>query len=136
MGVPVIGEIIAAVGSVIDELHTSGEEKNAAALERLKLVQRQLVGQQEINREEAGHASVFVAGWRPMVGWVCAVALAYAAILEPVGRFLAVVLFGYRGEFPAVDTSVTMQVLLGMLGLGVMRSWEGSRGVKRSSLER
>jgi len=134
MGLPILGDIIQVVGSVIDDLHDSGEEKRADALERLKLVQEQLMGQQAANTVEAGHGSVFVAGWRPFVGWVCGGALAYAAVLEPVLRFVARVGFGYGGEFPVIDTALTLQILLGMLGLGAFRSWEKKESVARNVL--
>ncbi len=81
-----------------------------------------------VNQEEAKSASVWVAGWRPGVGWICAAALAYAAILEPLLRFAAQVGFGYTGAFPAVDTNITMQVLLGMLGIAGLRSYDKQKG--------
>ena len=88
-----------------------------------------VLGQITINIEEAKHPSVFVSGWRPAVGWVGAAALGYAAILEPVLRFCATVGLGYQGAFPVIDTDLTLQVLLGLLGLGAFRSFEKSRGV-------
>jgi hypothetical protein len=89
------------------------------------------LGQLEINREEAKSANWFVAGGRPGVMWICAFALAYASVIEPIGRFVARVLFGYEGEFPVVDTTITMQILFGILGLGAYRSFEKSKGVAR-----
>lgn len=136
MAIPVLGDIIQTVGSIIDDLHTSGEEKDRAALERLKLVQEQLKAQTDINQAEASHASIFVAGWRPAIGWICGFSLAYAAILDPLLRFIAQVGFGYADVFPMVDTNLTMQVLLGMLGLAGMRSWEGQKGVKRDTIKK
>jgi hypothetical protein len=84
-----------------------------------------------VNAEEAKSNSVLVAGWRPAVGWICAAALAYAAILEPVFRFIAAVAFGYKGAFPVIDTMLTMQVLFGMLGFGAMRSFDKKNGVAK-----
>jgi len=81
-----------------------------------------------VNAEEAKSTNWFVAGWRPFVGWVCGVALAYVAVVEPLARFVAATLFAYNGAFPIIDTTLTMQVLLGMLGLGAMRSVEKTRG--------
>ena len=81
----------------------------------------------QTNIEEAKSASILVSGWRPMVGWVGAMGLAYAAILEPVGRFVASVWFGYTGGFPVIDTTITMQVLFGILGLGALRTTEKLR---------
>ncbi len=93
-----------------------------------------LLGQIEINKAEANHKSIFVAGWRPFVGWIGGLAFAYASILEPLMRFVATV-SGYDGEFPIIDTNMTMQVLLGMLGLGLMRSYEKKNGVHKDSLK-
>ena len=86
------------------------------------------LAQIEVNKAEAASLSLFVAGWRPAIGWICGAGLAYAAILEPLARFMAQVGFGYSGAFPSIDTTLTMQVLLGMLGLGAMRSVEKVKG--------
>lgn len=93
-----------------------------------------LTGQLEINKEEAKHPSIFVAGWRPAVGWVCVFALAYSAILEPFARFIATI-SGYDGSFPVLDISLLGQVLLGMLGLGAFRTYEKTKGVARDSIK-
>jgi len=93
-----------------------------------------LLGQMEINKIEASHKSIFISGWRPFTGWCCAVALAYVAIIEPLMRFIAT-MYGYHGEFPVIDTTLTMQVLLGMLGLGVMRTREKEKRVNKDSLK-
>lgn len=87
-------------------------------------------GQIEINKEEAKSTSWFIAGWRPAVGWVCVVGLLYASILEPVARFIAQVLFLYTGPFPELDTMMLINLLVGMLGLGAMRSWEKTKGAE------
>lgn len=89
----------------------------------------QLSGQLDINKVEAGSQSVFVAGWRPFIGWICGFALAYAAVLEPISRFVAEVFFKYTGSFPAINTDITLQVLLGILGLGAYRTYERVQGV-------
>lgn len=88
------------------------------------------LGQIQTNTAEAASVNWFVAGWRPAVGWICGLALAYVAIIEPLARFTAQVGFHYAGAFPAIDTNLTMQVLLGMLGLGVMRSTEKIKGAE------
>ena len=132
---PLIGSIIEVAGKVLDRVIP---DKAAAAKAKQEFEVAALsqefslaLGQLEINKAEAAHASLFVAGWRPAVGWICAAALAYAAIFEPVARFVALVLFGYGGAFPAIDTMLTMQVLLGLLGLGGLRTWEKQKGVAR-----
>ncbi len=82
----------------------------------------------QTNLEEAKSTNWFVAGWRPFVGWICGAGLAYVAIFEPVARFVAKVFFNYAGDFPVINTDLTMQVLMGVLGLGAMRSVEKVKG--------
>lgn len=99
---------------------------------KLEILDKELLkGQLEINMEEAKSSSLFKSGWRPFVGWVCGIAFAYAAIFEPLMRFIAQVMFSYAGAFPAIDTALTMQVLFGLLGLGAMRSYEKKAGVTK-----
>ena len=81
-----------------------------------------------VNTEEAKSENLFVAGWRPAVGWVGAVSLFYVAIVDPMARFAAYVMFGYTGMFPAIDTTITMQVLFGILGLGAFRTLDKKWG--------
>ena len=61
---------------------------------------------------------------------MCGAGLAYAALVEPFARFAAKVWFGYIGDFPVIDTGLTMQILMGMLGLGAMRSLEKVKGAE------
>jgi len=84
--------------------------------------------QLQVNVEEAKSTNWFVAGWRPGIGWVCGAGLAYASLIEPFARFIAKVWFGYTGEFPVISTDLTLQILMGMLGLGAMRSVEKIKG--------
>lgn len=121
------------LGKVIDRVLPNKVEADKAKAELLVMQTKgeldQLVGQLDINKIEAGHQSVFVAGWRPFIGWVCGIALAYAALFEPIMRFVAKVGFAYNGEFPIIDHDITMQVLLGLLGLGAYRTYERVQGV-------
>lgn len=90
-----------------------------------------VMGQLDINKIEAANSSIFVSGWRPAVGWVCGAALGYATLIEPMGRFVAVVMFRYSGSFPVIDTELNLQVLFGLLGLAGMRSFDKSKGTAR-----
>lgn len=121
------------IGQLLDKVLPDTEAANKAKADLLQMQVRgeldALLGQLDINKEEAKSASVFVSGWRPFIGWVCGSALAYVAILEPVLRFASVVWWDYHGVFPVIDTELTMQVLLGMLGLGAMRSFDKFKGV-------
>ena len=125
-----IGAIINAVGNAADALTTSDEERMKLELEEKRLSQAIDLAQIGVNRQEAASRSVWVAGWRPAVGWVCAASLAYVAIVEPMARFVAV-LSGWSGGFPQIDTTLTLQVLLGLLGLGGLRSFEKHKGLTK-----
>ncbi|MGB2573877.1 MAG: 3TM-type holin [Henriciella sp.] len=88
------------------------------------------MAQLEVNKTEAAHRSVFIAGWRPFVGWACGVSLAWSYICQPILTF-ALVQAGYGVELPALDMSQMMPVLMGMLGLGGLRSFEKYKGVSK-----
>lgn len=76
--------------------------------------------QSEINKVEAQHRTIFVAGWRPFIGWVCGFALAYNFVL----RDMLIWYFGENTAPPALQMEHLMTVLVGMLGLGGMRTFE------------
>lgn len=107
--------------TALEQLKSSGELAKLAAETDLAK------GQLDINKVEAGSTNWFVAGWRPAVGWIGALGLGYAVFLEPIVRFVAVVGFSYKGAFPVIDTSITMQVLFGILGLGAFRTYEKTK---------
>ena len=88
------------------------------------------LAQLEVNKAEAAHKNTFVAGWRPFVGWVCGVALAYHFILAPLLQF-GFALAGLDQELPEFDFSQLSTVLMGMLGLGGLRTFEKMKGVSR-----
>lgn len=111
-----------------DELFRLEQLKQQGDLALMKAQVDLLLGQIEINKAEAQSSSLFVAGWRPFAGWIGGVAFAYAAIIEPIARFVAKVAYGYQGNFPEINTELTIQVLLGMLGLGLMRSFDKKQG--------
>lgn len=123
-----IGAIIETVGKVADDLITSDEERMKAELDAFNAETTRLQGQTDVNKTEAASTSIFIAGWRPAIGWICGVSLAYVAVIEPIGRFIAQVAFQYAGSFPIIDTTVTMQILIGMLGLGLYRSVDKFNG--------
>lgn len=119
-------------GKLIDRLWPNPVDAAKAKLELLKMQQdgdlQAMVAQTDINKVEAGNASLFVSGWRPFIGWGCGIALLYASLFEPFCRFIAVVLFNYHGEFPYIDTDLTLQILLGLLGLAGLRSYDKKEG--------
>lgn len=88
------------------------------------------LAQIEVNKEEAKSESLFVSGWRPGAGWVGVVSLAYVGLVEPVICWIARVGFAYKGDFPEVDSTITLQILMGLLGLGAARTYEKVKGTK------
>ena len=124
-----IGSIIESVGKVAGDLITTDKEKMQLEIENRKLDQALDLAQIEVNKIEAASSSLFTSGWRPYIGWGCGTAFLYSALFEPIARFVAQVGFNYTGPFPQLDTNLTMQVLLGLLVLAGMRSYEKSQGV-------
>lgn len=88
-----------------------------------------VAGQLEINKIEAGSASLFVSGWRPAVGWVCATALGYNFVLQPLLAFTVGVFAWKLPPLPVLDFGSLAMILMGMLGLGGMRTFEKFKGV-------
>ena len=136
-----ISGLFSAAQSLISRFFPDPEKKAAAQLELLKMQQNgelaQLAAetdlaklQLQVNVEEAKSTNWFVAGWRPGIGWVCGAGLAYAALIEPFARFIAKVGFAYTGEFPVISTDLTLQILMGMLGLTAARSIEKIKGAE------
>jgi len=123
-----ISAVSDVIGKVIDRVFPDPTQAAAAKLELTKLEQQGelkiISGQLEINKIEAGNSNLFVSGWRPFIGWNCGIGFAYAAIIEPISRFVARVFFSYTGSFPSIDTNLTLQVLVGLLGLGTLRTVE------------
>jgi len=121
------------VGSkVLDRVLPDPAQQAAAKLELLKLQQNgelaQITGQMEINKAEAASSSIFVSGWRPSVGWVCSAGFAVQFVIGPLAEWGAA-LAGHPVKFPQMDTGTMMPLLLGMLGLGGMRTAEKIQGV-------
>ena len=86
--------------------------------------------QSKVNEIEAAHSSVFVSGWRPFVGWTCGVAFAYHYVVQPSLLFTAA-FFGKSIALPAFSMESLLTVLLGLLGLGGLRTYEKHRGLAR-----
>jgi len=116
------------VGSkVLDRVLPDPAQQAAAKLELLKLQQNgelaQITGQMEINKVEAASSSLFVSGWRPSIGWICGAGFAVQFVIGPLAEWGAA-LAGHPVKFPQMDTGTMMPLLLGMLGLGGLRTAE------------
>lgn len=121
---------IEAVGNVFDKLFTSDDEKAAAAAVMEKLRQAPHVLQAEINKIEAAHRSLFVVGWRPFIGWVGGGCLAWSFIGAPMVDWAAR-LAGATVSPPAIPTDMIFELVLGLIGLGGLRTFEKLRGAAK-----
>jgi len=117
-----IAEPVEAVGTALDKLFTSDDEKAQAAIVMEKIRQKPHVLQAEINKLEAQHRSVFIAGWRPAIGWVCAAGLSFPFVINPILQWHT----GAAG--PDMPTEALMPLVMALLGLGGLRTLEKSAG--------
>ena len=123
----ILASLIGPATSLLDKVIEDKDEKNRIAFELSTLAERHATelakGQLEVNKVEAAHKSLFVAGWRPSIGWCCSLGLLYHVLIAPIA--------GIWVEVPEIDPSLLMTTMTGMLGLGAMRSYEKTRGVSR-----
>jgi|TARA_B100001057_G_scaffold463727_1_gene518205 hypothetical protein len=127
--------LIGPVTGLLDKFIEDKDQKNALAHEIATLAEKQAheaaIAQVEVNKQEAQHRSIFVAGWRPFTGWVTAFALAYHFIITPFILFATAIAGIEIPELPSFDMETLTTILLGMLGLGGMRSFEKFKGVSK-----
>jgi len=114
-------EPIDALGSAVDKIFTNDEERLQAQAVLDKIAQKPAVLQAEINKIEAQHRSLFVAGWRPAIGWVCAIGLAFPFILNPLIEWAG-------GTGPKIPMDQLMELVVALLGLGTLRTFEKLAG--------
>ncbi len=122
---------VGAVGNVLDQLFTSDEEKLDKTEAMARLAQQPGIAQIEINKIEASHRSVFVAGWRPFIGWVCGLALLYNFIVRDLLAWVMVNTGAAAALPPALQMEHLLTVLMGLLGLGGLRTIEKIAGRAR-----
>lgn len=127
---------VSAIGKVADDLFTSDEERLKGELDlykaeskRIEIEQSDRIAQIEVNKQEATHKSMFVAGWRPALGWICVFSLAYHFIIHDI---ISWIMNYYAPDIeppPDIDIGPLMVLLTGMLGLAANRSFEKVKGV-------
>jgi hypothetical protein len=131
----IIASLIGPVSSILDKVIPDADEKAKLAHQLATMAdthaQQALLAQLEINKAEAASGSLFKGGWRPFVGWVCGIALLYHFILSPLIIF-GVTLTGVDiPPIPEFDMGSLMTVLMGMLGLGGLRTYEKQKGITK-----
>ena len=123
----ILSSLIEPATKLLDKVIEDKDQKNALAHEIATMAERHAQelakGQLDVNKVEAAHKSLFVAGWRPAIGWVCALGLFYNSIVVNI--------LGIWVDVPEVDTTLLVPVMMGMLGIGAMRTVEKVKGVSR-----
>ena len=118
-----ISALIGPVSAILDKVIPDKDLREKLSHEIATMADKQMSAQIEVNKVEAAHKSLFVAGWRPAIGWICGFALLYSTIISPI--------LGIWVTVPEVDTSLLTTVLMGMLGLGTLRTVEKIQKVSR-----
>ena len=125
-----IEALIKPVARILDKFIPDKDLKEKLEHEIKLEIQKANIAQIEVNKAEAAHRTVFVAGWRPFIGWTCGLALAYHFILQPIIVFTMSV-NGLDYDLPEFDMGSLMTIVLGLLGLGGMRSFEKLKGLTK-----
>jgi len=129
-----LGSLVQPVTGLLDKFIEDKDQKNQLAHEISTMAERHAQelakGQLEINKAEAQSRNVFIAGWRPFLGWTMGFAMAYNYVIQPIAIFVLGQL-DYLVTLPALDMTEMMPVLLGMLGLGSLRTYEKKIGISK-----
>lgn len=126
-----IDDAIAAGLKVLDKFIPDPEAKARAEKDLRESLLSADLGQLKVNEAEAANDSVFVAGWRPAIGWICAFALLYSYILIPFTIYVFSFVLGKPiPKFPVLDNNL-WELMFGMLGMGGLRTYEKMKGVSK-----
>ena len=132
--VPILSAILPLVGNVIDRVvpDKAGNAKAKREIEQTlaTAAMKGQLGQLEINKVEAAHRSIWVAGWRPCCGWICASALGFHFIVAPIVQW-AGSLWGVNLPVPNFDMDALLYVLGSLLGIAGLRTYEKQKGLTR-----
>ena len=147
--IPVLGKLIDKGLDVVDQFVEDKDQANKIKAEIKKqiesqdheLAMAQIKGQLDVNKTEAQHKSIFVAGWRPSIGWVCSLGLAYQFLLYPL--LVWIWTFGKAKGFvpvelnppPTLDGDLLFSLIVGMLGMGGLRSFDKVKKVQTDKIK-
>ena len=130
-----LGKLVGPVSTILDKVVEDKDQRARLAHEISTMAERHAQelarGQIEINKEEAKSRNIFIAGWRPFVGWTCGLALFWHFLGLPVTLFITGWFNLQHPPLPEFDMQSLMTVLLGMLGLGGMRTFEKFKGITK-----
>lgn len=134
MGIPILGDIIGVVGDLAGKFIKDKDQIEAFKHEVDMSLSKMDLAQVEVNKVEAAHSSIFVAGWRPFIGWVCGLSLAFEFLARPLAQW-GLLMYGSDVVLPVLEGDALYSVLMGMLGLGTLRTYEKQKGVSRKKLD-
>lgn len=120
--------LVSKLTDLIPDPVAKAKAQAEATTEMLQFVTAQNNAQLAVDQVEANNKNTFVSGWRPFIGWACGAAFAWDYVLQPMAAF-GLQAVGHPVQLPALNTGDMMPVLLGMLGLGGMRTYEKVQGV-------
>lgn len=129
-----LGPILDGVLKFIPDKNARAEAKEQFESQMLLAMTNLVQGQLEINKAEAQHKSIFVAGWRPGIGWICGLALGWNFLVQPIMVWVAFMAGTDLSGAPQLDTGELTTILLGMLGLGGLRTYEKRLGVASNNM--
>lgn len=131
-----VEDLVAEVGKTVRQVLPNAEAKQAFDIEMTKMadainarLHEQAMAQAEINKTEAQHASIFVAGWRPAIGWICAAGLAWNFVLSPLLHGFGLI------EISTLNIEYLMTLVMGLLGFSGLRTFEIAKGINRDTLK-
>ena len=119
-----VGPVTSIIDKIIPDKDQAAKLAHEIATMSEKMANEQMLAQLEVNKAEAASGSLFKGGWRPAIGWICGLALFWSFILQPFLVFFLLVFGVDLPPLPEVGTADLMPILLGMLGLGGLRSYE------------
>ena len=126
--------IIGIIGDVLDKVipDNNAKAKAKADIEKALIDNASKINlaQAETNKIEANHRSVFIAGWRPFLGWVCGIGFSWIFVLNPILQW-GLALYGINAVLPQLQTDVLMELTIALLGLAGLRSWEKAKGITK-----
>jgi hypothetical protein len=134
MAIALIGALLPAVTGILDKLIPDAGARDRAKAEAeaalLAALAKADADQLAVNKAEAENSNIFVAGWRPFIGWVCGAALAYTYILVPLVMYVSFVIGKPLPKPPALDGNL-YELMLGMLGMSGLRTFEKIKGAAK-----
>lgn len=133
MLLPFLAPLFDKITGLIPDPQAAAKAKAEALAQVMEFASRADAAQMEVNKTEAASGSLFVAGWRPFVGWVCAAGCAWNWLGLPIGMFAAA-MAGKSLDLRPADISEMLPLLLGLLGMGGLRTFEKMQGVSREAI--